>query len=108
MLITYTNGERPTSMPARRHPARRRLTGTAHRGPHWTNAVVHRAVSGYRTRPRTPGGVDPPPQSRLVARSSTASTSWTAVLCTSCKSCSAFSCAYRSAVSNQCRGHPRG
>jgi hypothetical protein len=39
MLITYTNGDRPTSIPARRHPVRRRLTGTAHQGPRWTNAV---------------------------------------------------------------------
>ena len=39
MLITYTNGDRPTSMPARRHLARHRPVGTAHRGPNWVNAV---------------------------------------------------------------------
>ena len=32
-LAIYTNGNRPST-----HP-RRRLVGTAHRGPHWTSAV---------------------------------------------------------------------
>ena len=32
-LAIYTNGNRPST-----HP-RRRLVGTAHRGPHWVNAV---------------------------------------------------------------------
>ena len=34
-LVTYTNGPSPSTA----HPHRRRLTGTAHRGPGWVNAV---------------------------------------------------------------------
>jgi hypothetical protein len=34
VLAIYTNGDPPSTT----HP-RKRLTGTAHRGPHWVNAV---------------------------------------------------------------------
>jgi hypothetical protein len=34
-LAVYTNGLRPSTVPARR----KHLTGTAHKGPHWVNAV---------------------------------------------------------------------
>jgi hypothetical protein len=49
-LGVYTNGKSPSTQP------RRRLTGTAHRGPHWVHAVhvlraaTHNAVelAGWR------------------------------------------------------------
>jgi hypothetical protein len=34
-LATYTNGSQPSTTA----PRRRRLTGTAHRGPNWVNGV---------------------------------------------------------------------
>ena len=76
MLITYTNGDRHTSVPARRHlsspPSGWHRTPRAQLG----QRCWRRAVGEYRTRSRTPGGADPPPRIRSAARSSTASTSW--------------------------------
>ena len=82
----YINGRRPSSVPTHHH-RRPLIVGTAHSGPHWTNAVrilrsaTQNAVvhAGWR-RSITPTTSVPP--------SSTASASSTASLCTCWRWCS--------------------
>ena len=103
MLITYTNGDRPTSMPARRHLARHRLVGTAHRGPQLGQRRAHLAVGdSERGRARRLAPIGHPDQVGVAIIDTLRELDRPPCMC--CKSCSASSCARRRGAASNMRG----